>query len=120
MGRISDSELEIMKVLWEGAKLTSSQIIGELSNKTSWSKTTIKTLLTRLVTKGVVKREKNKNSLYYYEALISEEDYKKEENENFIAKLYKGSFNNMLLNFVQQKQISKKDLEDLIKMIEEE
>ena len=120
MNKISDSELEVMKVLWEIGTCTSPQIIEILTQKTKWGKTTIKTLISRLVAKEAIKQNKKGGQLYSYEALITEKEYKKGENENFIAKLYKGSVNNMLLNFVEQKQISKGDLEKLLKIIEKD
>ncbi len=119
MSKISDSELEVMRILWEGGKQTSSQIIDSLSKTTVWSKTTIKTLLMRLVSKGVASQEKEGNS-YYYEPLVSERDFKKEENQNFLSKLYQGSVKNMLLNFVEEKQLSKADLEKLLQLIDKE
>lgn len=120
MNKISDSELEVMKVLWELGVCTSPKIIEELTQKTKWGKTTIKTLISRLVSKGAIEQLKQEGQLYSYKALITEKEYKKIENENFLAKLYKGSVNNMLLNFVDQKQISKDDLKRLLEMIEKD
>ncbi len=120
MNKISDSELEVMKILWRMGVATSPEIIDELSKISDWSKTTIKTLLTRLVKKECVSQEKVDGALYLYKPLISEKEYKRNENENFITKLYKGSVNDMLLNFVEEKQISKSDIKKLLKMIEGE
>jgi len=119
MNKISDSELEVMKILWEKGALTSPKIIEELSKKIDWSKTTIKTLITRLVNKGAIEQTKKEGQLYKYKALISEKEYKKIESNNFIEKLYKGSVNNMLLNFVEEKQISKEDIKKLLEIIDE-
>ena len=120
MNKISDSELEVMKILWEKGAMTSPEIIEALSEKTDWSKTTIKTLITRLVSKEAIEQIKKAGQLYIYKHLISEKKYKKTENENFVTKLYKGSVNNMLLNFVEEKQISKEDLQKLLELIERE
>ena len=120
MNKISDSELEVMKVLWETKAHTSPEIIEVLTQKTKWGKTTIKTLISRLVAKKAIEQVKEEGQLYSYKALITEEEYKKAENENFVTKLYKGSVNDMLLNFVEQKQISKEDLKRLLEMIEKD
>lgn len=118
MNKISDAELEVMKILWEKGTTTSPEIIKNLINKNNWEKTTIKTLLARLVKKGCVEQIKQEGQLYSYRPIISEKEYKKSENENFLAKFYQGSVKNMLLNFVEEKQISKTDLEKLLKIIE--
>ena len=107
MKKISDAELEVMKILWERGVVTSPEIIEILSQKNAWEKTTIKTLLSRLVKKECVKQKKQKGQLDQYSPIITENEYKKSENENFITKLYQGSVKNMLLNFVEEKQISK-------------
>ena len=63
--------------------------------------------------------EKNKKE-NEYKPLISEKKYLKSANETFLDKLYDGNVNNMLLNFVEEKKITKKDLQDLMDMIESE
>lgn len=40
--KISESEWEVMKLLWNSNPLTSDEIINELSGKKEWSKQTIK------------------------------------------------------------------------------
>ena len=120
MNKISDSELEVMKILWERGECTSPQIIEALSSVTDWGKTTIKTLISRLVSKGAIEQIKRDGELYIYKVAITEKEYKKSENENFITKLYKGSVNNMLLNFVEQDQVSTEDLKRIVELIEKD
>ncbi len=57
---------------------------------------------------------------YTYKPVINEDEYKLAESNSFLNKMYKGSINNLLLNFVKQKKLSKKDLEELIELIEKE
>ena len=120
MNKISDSELEVMKILWEKGAITSPEIIEEISKSINWSKTTIKTLITRLVNKGAVEQIKKEGKLYIYKPLITEEEYKKSENETFLSKLYKGSVSNMLLNFASENLISKDDLKRILEIIEKD
>lgn len=49
--KISESEWEIMKLIWKTNPLTSEQIINSLSDKMNWSTQTIKTFITRLIKK---------------------------------------------------------------------
>lgn len=120
MGKISEAELEVMKVVWNQKSATSLDIIEEVSKQTEWSKNTIKTLISRLVEKEALRVIKNKGNLYIYKPIISENAYKKGENQNFLNKLYNGSVNDMLLSFVKSKKLTKKDLEELMKMIEDD
>ena len=117
---ITDAELEIMKVLWENGELTLNEIVEFLSKKEEKNKSTIKTLLYRLIEKKSVKSITNKGKENTYRAEIEKEEYLEKENETFLKKLYNGSTNKLLLNFVEEKKITKKDLEDLLTLIESE
>lgn len=117
---ITDAELEIMKVLWEYGELTLNKIVEILSKNENKNKSTIKTLLYRLIEKESVKSITNKTKENTYKATINEEEYLKKANETFLEKLYNGSTNKLLLNFVEEKKISKKDLQDLLDLIESE
>ena len=117
--KITDAELEIMKVLWEKKSLTLNELVEELSKEEPKNKSTIKTLLYRLIDKKVVKSiEKNKKE-NEYKPLISEKKYLKSANETFLEKLYDGNVNNMLLNFVKDKKITKEEIEKLLNIIDE-
>ena len=69
--RISGSELEVMKVLWEAEDALPVTVIREtLAERKGWEGTTVKTLISRLGGKEVVRQEKRK--VFYYTPLISE------------------------------------------------
>ncbi len=117
---ITDAELQIMNVLWKSEPLTLNEIVNQLSDKEIKNKSTIKTLLYRLVEKGSVKSHTSKNKKEkLFKTVISREQYLKKANESFLDKLYNGSTNKLLLNFVEDKKITKKDLQELIDLIEE-
>ena len=117
---ITDAELQIMNILWESESLTLNQIVNQLSHKEIKNKSTIKTLLYRLVERGSVKSTTLQNKKEkLFKTAISQEQYLKKANENFLEKLYNGSTNKLLLNFVEDKKITKKDLQELIELIEE-
>ncbi len=112
---ISNSELAIMKVLWEFGELSSPDIFSRLEG----NKSTLKTLLKRLVDKGAVGTNELTSRAYTYYAIVSEKEYINSERKGFLDRVFDGSKNKMLLNFVKEEKISKKDLEDLMKLIEE-
>ena len=72
--QISESELEVMKVLWQFQRpLSSGEIIEALTAKTLWKPKTIQTMLNRLVAKGAVAADKNSGKAYAYQALVAED-----------------------------------------------
>lgn len=65
---ISDAELEIMKALWHGHAPMNTQAISSAVAHKAWKRTTIATLLTRLVEKGGRTRRKAGKALLLYAA----------------------------------------------------
>jgi len=116
---ITDAELSIMKILWEKGSLPSSQIFAEMKDCGTGNRNTQKTLLLRLVNKGAVQYEELTKNSYLYSPLIKQEEYINDSRKSFLEKLFDGSTKKMMLNFVKEKAISKADLQELIKMIEE-
>ena len=110
--KISEAEYEVLKILWDKGNVTSFDIIDELNGNKSWGQSTIRTLITRLLKKGAIEVVEQNGRTYTYRAIVKEDEYTKKESSNLLAKLYKGSINNMLLNFVQEKKLTKKDLQD--------
>lgn len=118
MIKISDAELEVMQILWKVGKATSFDIIDNI--KEDWNESTVRTLINRLQLKGAIEIIEKNGKTYTYRPIINEDEYKIVESNSFLKKMYSGSINNLLLNFVKQKKLSKQDLEDLIDLIEKE
>lgn len=117
--KITDAELEIMKVLWKKKSITLNQIVEELSKNEQKNKSTVKTLLYRLIDKKMVKSVVKNKKENEYKPLISEKKYLKNVNETFLDKVYDGNVNHMLLNFVEDKKITKEEIEKLLKILDE-
>ena len=110
--RISDSELEIMKLLWKSEEaLTSTEIREELQHSMGWEATTIKTLISRLVNKQAILQEKRK--VFYYSPLISEREYNRWATGRLIDRLYKGSASALVAALVDSKGLTESDIVEL-------
>ena len=90
--QVSDSELELMKIIWaKGGQALYADIMEELAKKgCSWQKNTVITLLSRLVEKGLIKTNKigRRNE---YTAIVTERDYQAVQTQSLLNKLYQGS-----------------------------
>ncbi len=118
MIKISDAEIEVMKVIWEKKEATSLEIIRELQNH-NWNDNTIRTLINRLIAKKAVGIAKKEGKTYTYVPLIKEDEYKAKRTTSLLKQLYHGSVNEMLLNFVDSNELSKNELKDLLEQIED-
>ncbi len=115
--KISESELEVMHVLWDaGAPLPVADIRRELQARRGWESTTIKTLVQRLVTKGAIAQEKRE--IYYYTPLVTEKEYNDWATERLVRKLYRGSAKNLVAALVRADELTKEDIDELRSMLE--
>ncbi len=116
---VTDAELPIMKVLWAKGASTSPEIFESMEGAEDKNKSTLKTLLLRLVHKGAVKAEEINGRHYRYIPQITQDQYIATSRRNFLERVFDGSAQKMLINFVREENISKADLERLMDMIEE-
>ena len=117
--KISDSELEVMKLLWQaGDALPVTGIRETLQRTKGWEATTVKTLVSRLVSKGVIRQEKR--NVFYYSPLISEREYNAWATRHLIERLYNGSARELVAALVHSDGLSQADLEELREMFKVE
>ena len=115
MEKITDSELEIMKVLWAAeSPLPLSTIRSAIQNLMSWESATIKTLLARLVSKKAVSQEKRE--VFYYSPLVSEEEYDCWATTRLIERLYNGKAGNLVAALLNADGITADDIDELRRM----
>ncbi|ARE88331.1 BlaI/MecI/CopY family transcriptional regulator [Clostridium formicaceticum] len=114
---ISDAEWEVMKLIWNDNPRTSEEIISALSPKMGWSAQTVKTLINRLLKKGIIDFEKE-GRIYKYYPLISRGDYIRIENKSFLEKVYDGALSMLVSNFLEEESLSEKEIERIQKILE--
>lgn len=118
MEKITDSELEVMKILWASdSPLPLSRIRAGLQAAMNWEAATIKTLLARLVSKNAVAQEKKE--VFYYSALVSEEEYNAWAVTRLINRLYKGKARNLVAALLNTDGFSQDDIDELRQMFSE-
>lgn len=114
ISQISDSELELMKIVWTAGGTALYAHIMEALAETgrTWQKNTVITLLSRLVEKGFLKVRKlgRRNE---YTAAVSEADYQAAQTQVLVNKLYAGSAKGLVAALIQRENISVQDYEEL-------
>lgn len=109
--KITESELEVMKVLWSFDKPINFTTLRQAFSETDWDVSTVKTLLRRLCKKEAVKAVKKE--VYYYEALISKKEYQEGSTKALIDKLYLGSAKNLVASLLDSSKLSEDDIKEL-------
>jgi BlaI family transcriptional regulator, penicillinase repressor len=118
--RISETEWEIMRIVWRRQPITAADIITDLqSHDASWHPVTAKTLLNRLVKKGALGYEQQGRA-YLYSAKVTEQDCVALVSSSFLDRVFGGSVATMLAHFVDGRKLSPKQVRDLKQVLEEE
>ena len=115
---ISDAESVVMDVLWRHAPQTADEVVAALARSTDWQEPTIKTLLNRLLKKGVISAERD-GKRYLYRPLLKRGDYLHSESKSLLDRLFDGRVAPLVAHFSERRKLSKKDLADLKRLIEE-
>jgi BlaI family penicillinase repressor len=111
--RISDTEWEVMRVLWQHEPATATQIFQNLQKQDpSWHPKTLRTLLTRLVNKGAVTYE-SEGRTHVYASAVSEGDCVADATESFVDRVFGGAMKPMLSHFVERRKLGEKELNEL-------
>lgn len=120
MQKISDAELEIMKIIWANEEKSTlfSYLMDKLADKGKpWQKNTLITLLRRLINKGFLKAKKigRRNE---YTPLVSEVEYQTTQTQNFLKKIYEGSVTGLVSNLISGDLLEKDEYEELKTLLE--
>ncbi len=118
VSKISDSEWEVMKIIWKNPNCTAMDIIEKLKDSKEWKPKTIKTLIRRLVDKNIIGFEQFGREYKYY-SLVNEEECIRTESQSFLQRVYSGSLKAMVLNFIEEDNLSKEDIESLKSILDE-
>ena len=114
--QISDAEWQVMKIIWMQGKQTSTDLIKVLEKRFSWSKSTIQTLLARLVEKECLTREKQGKS-FVYSALLTLDDSRGLMVHDIKYKLCSRRIKLLLAYLIEECDFTLADLEGLEEVI---
>lgn len=115
---ISDTEWIVMKVIWSHSECSASQVIDGLEGVTKWKPKTIKSLLSRLVKKQAIGYKEDKRSYIYY-PLFTEEECVRVESQSFLDRVFGGEINMAIANFIEGKKMSKQQIDELRKLLDQ-
>ena len=110
--QISDAEWRVMHEIWLAEPVTSSRIHQRLKEKTDWTAGTIKTLLHRLVQKGILEFQR-KGNRYLYRSVFTEAQRIEKVSEQMLHTVFQGQPMPMLEYMVHTARLSGTEIDDL-------
>lgn len=118
--RISEAEWEVMKVVWEQPNCSASQIISILNERDRlWTVRTVKAFLNRLIKKKALGFKLDGRSYLYY-PLVRQSDCTEAASSSFLNRVFGGSLTPMLAHFVSRKKLSRDEIAELKKLLEDQ
>ena len=116
--QISDAEWQVMKIVWMQGEQTSSDLIRVLAERFNWSKSTVQTLLARLVEKECLTRKKEGKS-FVYSALLTLDQSRDLLVRDIKDKVCSRRMKQLVADLIMECDFTQADLADLETVISE-
>ncbi|MCX6169720.1 MAG: BlaI/MecI/CopY family transcriptional regulator [Ignavibacteriales bacterium] len=118
----TDSELEILRILWENGASTVKSVNEKLNEKKESGYTTTLKMLQIMFEKNLVVRDENERS-HVYKAAINQDEIQKVLLDKLLVTAFSGSAANLVMQALGNSQPSKEELKkikELLNQIERE
>lgn len=117
--RISDAELEVMEALWAaGQPLTAADVAERIGAERGWSLATVKTMLSRLVSKGALKHRED-GRRFLYSPTIRREAYVGTESRRFVERLFGGRLSPLVARLAEEDGLDDDDIAAIEALLKE-
>jgi predicted transcriptional regulator len=116
--QISDAESVVMQVLWKRQPLTADEVHAAIGERQDWQAATVKTLLNRLLKKGAIAAERD-GRRFLYSPVLAQADWLEQESDSLVDRLFGGRVAPLVAHFSQRNRLSKKDVAELRKLVQE-
>ena len=115
---ISEAEWQVMEAIWDHSPVTANDVVTALERRADWHPRTIKTMLNRLVRKGVLTFETD-GKRYLYSPRLSKDECVREASRSFVRRVFGGSITPALVHMVQNATLSPAEIEELKAILEQ-
>ena len=114
----TNSELEILEILWEKAPCTARDVHNEISQTKKTGYTTTLKIIQNMFDKNILSREP-KGQTHIYSPTISRETVQQSLLGGFVNRVFGGSAKRMILQALGNEEPDAKELEEIKQMIEQ-
>ncbi|WP_156370265.1 BlaI/MecI/CopY family transcriptional regulator [Novosphingobium sp. Leaf2] len=116
--RISEAEQAVMEALWHRSPLTAQEVCEEVCGPRGWTLATVKTLLSRLVTKQAVTTEPD-GKRFLYSPRIERDTYVGGESRRLVDRLFGGRAAPLFAHLAQAEKLSDDDIAEIEALLKE-
>ena len=112
--RLGAVETRFAELIWANEPLKSGELVKLCAKELDWKKPTTYNVLRKLCEKGIFKNENGVVS-----SLLSRDDFQAARGEQLVNESYGGSLPAFLAAFTARKPLTKQELDEIQKMIDE-
>ena len=112
--RLGEIEMKFAEIIWGNEPIASGELAKLALEHLSWKRTTTYTVLKRLCEKGIFQNEKGTVT-----SLVSKEMFQAKQIEEFVEDSFEGSLPKFVAAFMNSRKLSKQEVEELRRMIDE-
>lgn len=116
--RIGEGELAVMEVLWAASPLSAADVAERIDPARGWSDSTVKTMLGRLLGKGVLAAEED-GRRYLYRPAVTREAYATGESRRLVDRLFGGRAAPLVAHLADGDGLSADDIAELDALLKE-
>ena len=117
----SETEWLVMEVIWNAeGDIIASEIIQNLKGTLDVTARTIRVLINRLLSKGVIgyKVDEKDSRVYHYYALKTKEECLSEKQNRFVRNYFGGNSTLAVASFIEKSRLSREQLSELEQLVE--
>mgnify|MGYP002798259757 FL=1 len=118
MSRLTDSEWQVLQVLWDTGGAALGEVAEALRPQTGWSRNTVLTYLTRMEKKGLVAIDKE-GYPHRYRAALDQDACRAQERRSFLQRVYQGSAGDLVAAFLKEEPLPQEERARLRKLLDE-
>jgi BlaI family penicillinase repressor len=107
-----------MEVLWRTSPIATEEVMSALVTQGKWRESTVKTLINRFLKKGAISARKD-GRRYLYSPVLKRKQWLSNESTGLLDRLFDGRVAPLVAHFSQQRKLTKKDIADLKRLIQE-
>ncbi len=111
-----ESEWTILQKVWELEPCAAPTVQETLQGEKRWAYTTVKTMMDRMVKKGLLKTEKIR-SIYLYRSAVTKSQARTSEITRTLKRAFGGTFTPMMQFLIENDQLSEEEYSHLEKLI---
>ncbi len=111
---MGEVEMKFANLIWQNEPIASGELVKLADTELSWKKSTTYTIIRKLCDKGFFVNLNGTVS-----SLISKDDYILNKSERFVEETFSGSLPNFITAFSKRQRISKKDIEEIQRIIDQ-